>query len=146
LGLGGLLEAAGRAVDTVRRALPYMVPGPVIVHRGPGGEVRVDVPLLYQGLALDRIHYDPGEGRPSPKGRPVAWGGSVDLDVVSNIMKVDVSELRVLDAAEYREPEGAWVVPLAWSSFIVAHVRVSGDGVEIIPDHALTREVRRMAP
>jgi hypothetical protein len=141
-----LLEAARRAVDTVKRALPYMVPGPAIVHRGPGGEIHVDVPLLYQGVALDRIHYDPGEGRPSPKGRPAPWRGDVDLTVVADIMKTVVSELRVLDAAEYREPEAAWVVPLAWGPFIVAHVRVSGDGVEVIPDYALTRELRRMAP
>ncbi|BEP17754.1 hypothetical protein PYJP_11060 [Pyrofollis japonicus] len=141
-----LLEAARRAIDTVSRALPYIVPGPIILHRGPAGEVHVDIPLLYQGMALDKIHFDPGENRPSPKGRPIVWLGKIDLHEVREIAKTIVSELRVLGAAEYREPEAAWIVPLAWGPFIVAHIKVSSNGDEIIPDYGLTRELRRMAP
>nr|QEK14175.1 hypothetical protein FPV09_02535 [Thermococcus aciditolerans] len=43
----------------------------------------------------------------------------------------------------FREPENCWVVPVAWKSFIILHVRVSADEKELIPDYGLTEEVRR---
>ena len=140
-------ELAQRAIDTVARALPYMVAGPPLIRRGPGGELHIDVPLLYHGLALDRIHFDPVAMAPSPKGRPVrAYGISVDRGAVEEAMKRVVKGLRVVEAVEFREPENAWAVPLAWRLFIVAHVRVSYDGSELLPDYGLTEEVRRYVP
>ncbi len=138
------LEAAGRAVETVRAALEFFVVGPPIVHRGPAGDVHVDVPLMYHDFALDRVHFDPVLRCPSPKGRPGrAWGVEVSVEEVREVMERVLSEVRVVDAAEFREPEDAWVVPLAWRHIIIAHIRVSSDGEELIPDYGLTEEVRR---
>ncbi len=138
------LDNAFRAVETVRAALEYIVVGPPIVHRGPTGDVHVDVPLMYHDFALDHVHFDPVMRCPSPKGRPArAWGVEVDADFVRKVMEEVLKEIRVIDAAEFREPEDAWVVPLAWKHVIIAHIRVSSDGEELIPDYGLTEEVRR---
>ena len=138
------IDAAGRAVETVKRALEYVVAGPLIVHRGPRGEVSVDVPLMYQNFALDRVHFDPVLRMPSPKGRPGrAWNVELSLDEVQDVMERVLGEVWVVEAAEFREPEDAWAVPLAWRHVIIAHVRVSRDGGEIVPDYGLTEEVRR---
>jgi len=81
---------------------------------------------------------------PSPKGRPIrAFKESISREEVANVMDSIIRELKVLEGAEYREPERAWIVPLAWGPYIVAHVRVSSEGNEIIPDYGLTEEVRR---
>lgn len=137
-------ESASRAIGTVKVAIPYVLIGPPIVRYGPGGEVHVDVPLMYHDLALDRVHYDPVSRAPSPKGRPVhVRGVRVDVGEVKAVMAAVLKEVRVVDAAEFREPEAAWVVPLAWRSLIIAHVKVSYDGRELIPDYGLTEEVRR---
>ncbi len=139
------VSQAERAIETVRRALPYMFFGPPIVRRGPAGDVHVDVPLMYHDYALDRVHYDPVARCPSPKGRPAkAFGVEVDLDEVRMVMDSVLKELRVVDAVEFREPEDAWIVPLAWKLYIVAHIKVSRDGSELIPDVGLTAEVRRL--
>ncbi len=139
------MEAAGKAIETAARALAYVTVGPPIVRYGPGGEVHVDVPLMYQGFALDRVHFDPLAMAPSPKGRPVhVHGVRVDVEAVRRAMESALKELRILDAVEYREPEAAWAVPIAWRRFIVAHVKVSSDGSELIPDYGLTEEVRRL--
>ncbi len=141
----GLLAAASRAIETARRALPYVVAGPPIIRRGPAGDIHVDVPLMYQGFALDRIHYDPASHSPSPKGRPVhAMLGDMDPSSIAREAEAILGELRVLEAAEYRGPEAAWAVPVAWRSFIIAHIKVSEDGGEIVPDYGLTEEVRRL--
>ena len=138
--------AAGRAVETVRAGLPYFYAGPALVRRGPGGEVVVDVPLMYQGFALDRVHYDPVLRSPSPKGRPGrAWGVEVDPLEAQRVVGEALGEAWVLGAAEYREPEDVWVVGIAWKHMVIAHVRVSGDGAEIVPDYHLTGEVQRYA-
>ncbi len=137
-------EAVQLAIKTVENVLPHIIVGPPIIRSGPAGEVHVDVPLMYQNFALDRVHYDPYLKAPSPKGRPVrAWGVSVNADEVRNVMEQILKELRVIDAAEYREPESAWAIPIAWKLIIVAHIKVSSDGKEIVPDYGLTEEVRR---
>jgi len=143
-GRGVDLDSARRAVETVKAALEYIVVGPPIVHRGPAGDVHVDVPLMYHDFALDRVHFDPAMNCPSPKGRPGrAWDVEVDVGVVRKVMEGVLREARVIDAAEFREPEDAWVVPLAWKHIIIAHIRVSSDGRELVPDYGLTDEVRR---
>ncbi len=136
-------ESAIRAVETVKSALPLLSMGPPIVGRGPAGETHVDLPIIYQGYALDRVHFDPSTMEPSPKGRPVIFSGSIDREAIVKRANEILEELRALDAAEYREPERCWVVPLAWGPYLVAHIKVSSDGRELIPDYGLTEEVRR---
>jgi len=125
-------------------AVPLMTIGPPLIRYGPKEEVHVDVPLMYQSFAVDRIHYDPMLKAPSPKGRPgKAWGVKVDTREVVRVMEEAVKEISVVGAVEYREPEAAWAVPLSWRILIIAYVRVSHDASEILPDYGLTEEVRR---
>lgn len=118
-----------------------------LVRLGPGGENHVDVPIMYNGFALDRIHFDPLSMRPLPKGKPGVKGAQrVREEEVRKAAQEILSELRVLDAAEFRDPESAWAVPVAWRHLIVAHIKVSYDGGELVPDYGLTGEVMRYAP
>ncbi len=138
-------EWAQEAISTVKKALSYFSAGPPLIHVGLRGEIHIDVPLMYQGYGLDRIHYDPKARQPSPKGRPVHCFDveKPSDEEVKEIMNRVISESRVIEAAEFRDPEDCWVVPLAWGPFIIAHVRVSRDGRELIPDYGLTAEVKR---
>ena len=135
-------ESAERAVELARRALEFASTGPLIARRGPGG-VEVLVPLIYQGVALDLIALDPESLAPLPRGAHLLGASEPDPSRAREAVARLVEELRVLDAAEYREPEDAWVVPLAWRSLIVGHVKVSGDGRLILPDRRATDELRR---
>ena len=133
---------AMKAIETVKSILNLLVIGPIIMHRGPEGDVHIDIPLVYDGVALDRIHYDPLTNTFSPKGRPVhARIDRIDLEYVKENANKMLQELRVLDAVEYREPERCWVVPLAWKTYIVAHVKVDVEGEELVPDYGLTAEL-----
>ena len=140
------LEDAEKAVNTVKAALGY-VTTTILSRVGPAGDLCVDIALLYHGFALDRIHYDPETGTPSPKGRPVCTHRYGDRAAVEEqareLAKRIPGELWVVEAAEYRAPERVWVVPLAWRHYSVAHVKVSSDGTELVPDYGLTEEVRR---
>ena len=130
-------EDAEKAIELVKKALPFFRPGKPL--RRPDG---IDVPILYLDFAIDRMHFNPLSGTPLPKGFP---GHFRDFECSSLEEKAQevLKELKVIDACEFREPEDCWVVPLAWKSFIVLHVRVSRDGEELVPDYGLTEEVRR---
>ena len=136
---------AARAVEAARLALDLAVAGPPLVERAPRG-VRVDVPILYEGMALDRVHYDPELGAPSPKGRPVEapWRPGLEEEARRRV-EASLREADVLPGAEYRAPEEAWAVPVAWRSMIIAWIRVSWDAKWILGDPGLTAEVVRRA-
>ncbi|ASJ02890.1 hypothetical protein A3L09_06270 [Thermococcus profundus] len=131
------VEKAGRAVELVGKALPLFRAGKPIMK--PDG---VDIPVLYLNFAVDRLHYDPGRKMPLPKGCPRS-SGPFDVEGIEEEVEGILGKAQVLPAAEFREPENCWVVPVAWRSFVVIHVRVSADGEEIVPDYGLTEEIRR---
>ncbi len=133
-------EKAIIAIETVRKILSLMEAGPFLTHRGPRGEIHYDIPLMYQGFALDRLHYDPWEKRLLPKGMPHVQAKEETPETSYDEVAKLVRELRVLDAVEFREPEQAWLVPIAWRSFIVAHIKVDVEGKEVVPDYHLTEE------
>lgn len=133
-----------KAVETVKAAMPLLTAGTPLIKRGLRGEVHVDVPVTYMNFAVDRIHYDPYLKAPSPKGRPAkAWDVDVEPREVQRIVEEVLKEAQVIQGAEYRESEDAWAVPVVWKGLIIMHVRVSYDGEQIVPDHALTEELRR---
>ncbi|KUH34522.1 hypothetical protein APY94_01505 [Thermococcus celericrescens] len=131
------IENAERAIELVRKALPLFRAGEPILK--PDG---VDVPVLYLNFAIDRLHYDPERRIPLPKGRPRS-SRPFEVEGIAEEAERILKEVRVLPAAEFREPENCWVVPVAWRSFVVLHVRISADGKEIVPDYGLTEEIRR---
>ena len=128
---------AEKAVELVKKALPFFRPGKPL--RRPDG---VDVPILYLNFAIDRMHFNPLSGTPLPKGFPGHFR-DFECSAVEEKAREVLGKLEVIGACEFREPEDCWVVPLAWKSFIVLHVRVSRDGEELVPDYGLTEEVRR---
>ena len=141
-------EEAAIAVSAAKAAAERLRAAPPIIRRTPRGYA-VDVPLLYNGVAVDRMHLDPQSLEPLPKGMPEppspAPSPPEPLAAQSAAEKA-ARELRALDAAEYRGPEAAWAVPLAWRSLVVAHIRirVAGGQGEVVPDEPLTLEVQRL--
>ncbi|MHA1312173.1 MAG: hypothetical protein ACTSQO_14760 [Candidatus Helarchaeota archaeon] len=132
------------AIEQVKKLIPYLFIGPVFVHRRINGEINVEVPLMYNGFALDRIHFDLRTNSPAPKGHnPFYFNIKVDKKRIKLRMEKILSELKVLDATEFRDPESAWAIPLVWNHFIIAHIKVNFENLEILQDYPLTQEVRR---
>ncbi len=141
------LEKAERAIQTVKNALPYFNIGPLLRRPHPPEGAVSEVPLLYNGVALDRLVFDPERRVFLPKGsHPVPLSSRVEQDKILEYISGMMGELRVVEAVECRMPEKAYAVPLAWRHYIVAHVKVSENGEELIPDYPLTMEVSGRAP
>ncbi len=131
-------EHALKAITLAERVLPNLQALQVNKHRhGP-----IDVIITYDGLAVDVVHYDPYTKTPSPKGRPVEYSSDVNpVEVLRNVNRA-LEEAYVLKGAEYRKPEDAWVVPVAWRNMIILHLKISGDGGRLIADPGLQRRLR----
>ena len=53
------MESANVAIENVKNMLDLLILGPLLIKKGPRGEASIDIPLMYNGYALDRIHFDP---------------------------------------------------------------------------------------
>ncbi len=131
-----------RAISTAKETLRFLTAGMPIIKRSPKGGVHVDVPVMFMDFAIDRIHYDPQLGV-SPKGRPVRIYSKINPQKIIETIDKILREAYVVEAVEFREPDNAWIIPVAWKKLIIMHIKVSESGEEIIPDYGLTNEVRR---
>ncbi len=55
------------AIEQIKKLTQYLFIGLVFVHRRINGEINIEVPLMYNGFALDRIHFDLRTYSPVPK-------------------------------------------------------------------------------
>ena len=142
-GSSGWERESAIAVDAAKRAGAHLVPGKVWTMMAPRGETEIKAAVLYEGAVVAVLHFTP-DGEVLPLGVPPAASATAAEGVkkVYQVLASVVSSLRVLDAAEYRDPESAWVVPLAYGNMIVAHIKVSPSGA-IVPDYPAQQEMER---
>jgi hypothetical protein len=109
----------------------------------PRGEVEVKAAITYDGTAVAVLRFNPQDGALLPLGvHPRAFGVNPPLETIKRTLPSIVSSLEVLNGAEYREPENAWVVPLAHEGMIVAHLKIYADGIHVVPDYPANQEMR----
>ncbi len=133
---------AEKAIDTARRAKPYLIPGKVWLWREPGGEVVYKAGLVYQGAVIGVIEFDPSSGNPIPGGyKPYLFNATQPIENIKKILPSVVNGLQVLSGAEYRAPEACWIVPLAYKGMIVAHIKIYYDGEHVVPDYPANQEM-----
>ncbi len=139
----GLLSNAPAAIKTAREAKKYFSSWKLWRHKGLAGEVIIKAAVIYSGVAISSLEFDPLTGRVLPKGyHPMCFESKIRLEEVRRELPKVVSELKVLGGAEFRDKERCWIVPLGYRGMIVAHVKVYQDGVHIVPDYPLDQEMR----
>jgi len=146
------LNTAQKAVDTAKALVPYLKPGEVWIMRAPRGEVEVKGAILYQGEVVGVVHFDPQTGAPIPLGyHPRVFEVRVPLETVkAELLKV-IKGLKILEGAEYREPEACWAIPFAYQGMLLGHIRIYYDGTRVVPDYRAKEEMeafsgRRIGP
>ncbi len=137
------LQNAPKAVETAKAARAYFVPGKVWAIRAPGGEVILKAAIVYKGMAVGVLEFNPIDGTLLPKGyHPRIYSQNAPgFSIVKKNLPQIVSKIEVLDGAEFREPEASWVIPLAVDGMIVAHLKVYYDGIHVVPDFPANQEM-----
>jgi len=139
-----IINNASLAVATAQKAKTYLSAGKVWSMTGPRGEVEVKAAIVYDGTAVAVLHFNPSSGSILPLGIDVVETG-VSPQTIENIKRnlpTIVSNLKILNGAEYRAPESAWCIPLAYKNMIVAHLKIYTDGIHIIPDYPANQEMQ----
>lgn len=135
-------DNALKAVEIAKEVKKYILPGKIWMMRGPAGDMEIKAALVYQGVALDVLRFNPINGELLACGfNPKAYSCTVSLDAVRSRLPTIMAGLVVLEGAEYREPEACWAVPLACGGKIVAHIKVYYDGIHVVPDYPATQEM-----
>jgi len=143
-----IVKNASLAVTTAQKAKKYLMPGKVWSRVGPRGEVEIKAAIIYDGIAVSILHFNSSDGMLLPLGiHPVEIGVSPQVieRVIKNVKRnlpAIVNSLKILNGAEYREPESVWRIPLAYKDMIVAHLKIYVDGIHIVPDYPANQEMQ----
>jgi len=132
-----------KVIEVAREARKYFTPGRVWTYQTPGGEVIIKAAILYQGVAVGALEFNPVDGSILPRGyHPHVFNPVVSLEIIKQKLPSIISNLNVLSGAEYREPEYCWAVPLSFEGKIVTHIKVYYDGIHIVPDYPTLQEMQ----
>lgn len=135
-------ENAIAAVTTGRTSLTRVQAGRVWTKCAPKGDYEIKGCLLLDGEPVVVLHFSPEDGSLLPKGLHALSVGRPEVsELVEKQLEMIVSEVTVLDGAEFREPEFCWMVPVAHRGRIVAHLRVTADGTSVIADKKAKEEL-----
>ncbi|MBX3076138.1 hypothetical protein KF728_21030 [Candidatus Obscuribacterales bacterium] len=137
-------ENALKAVSAARACIGSLAAGKVWKHRAPHG-IEIKGALTIDGSAVVILHFSPEDGSVLPKGLHGFSEGTPELisDIESRLSDYP-ERLIVLEGAEFREPEFCWAIPLVCDGRIVAHLKVSSDGSEIMPDKKAMEEIQSL--
>ncbi len=134
----GSLKKALSIAEEVRNRLSI---GKTWVAKCPSGETLIKVALIYEGSIVSTLEFSPLDGSVLPRGyHPRISSVEVSLRKVIRRAREVLRDLKVLKAAEYREPELCWVVPLAYEGKIVSHIKIYYDASGVLLDFPATQE------
>ncbi|RLE44866.1 hypothetical protein DRJ25_06280 [Candidatus Woesearchaeota archaeon] len=137
-----LLSHLPKAAATVQKLNKQLAPGKVWVMRAPAGEMEIKAGLLYQGVVVAVLHFNPLDGSVLPLGiNPRTYQCTVQLQAIKARISAAIGNLKILPAAEFMGPEACWLFPVALGDTIVAHVKVYYDGIHIVQDYAGNQEM-----
>ncbi len=138
-----LLNNLSTAVTTVQKITSQLTPGKVWTIQGPAGEIEVKAGILYQGTVVAVLHFNPLNGSVLPLGiTPRIYQNTYQMQAVKARLATIIHELKILPAAEFREPEASWAFPIALGNTIVANLKIYYDGIHIVPDYPANQEMR----
>jgi len=137
-----LLANLQQAITTSKKLNKSLSAGKVWFMRSPAGEIEIKGSVLYQGVVVATLHFNPLNGKILPTGiNPQAFQNTADISLVKSNLSTVINRLKVLSAAEFMEPEACWSFPVAMGTIIVAHIKVYYDGIHVIPDYLANQEM-----
>jgi hypothetical protein len=137
-----LLANLQQATATAERLNKLLTPGKVWIMRAPAGEIQIKGGLLYQGIAVALLYFNPVDGSVLPLGiSPHTYPSNIQIKSIKSNLSSAIGNLKILPAAEFMEPEACWSFPVAIGNTIVAHIKVYYDGIHVVQDYMANQEM-----
>ncbi len=137
-----LLSDLQQAITTTGNLNKLLSTGKVWLMHSPTGEVEIKGGVLYQGVVVAVLRFNPLNGNVLPLGlNPHVFQNNIEITrVKSNLSKV-IGNLKILPVAEFMEPEACWSFPVAMDNIIVAHIKIYYDGIHVMEDYLSNQEM-----
>ncbi len=137
-----LLANLPQATTTAGELSKLLSLGKVWIMSGPAGDSDIKCGLLYKGVVVAVLHINPADGSVLPLGiNPHTYQSNIDINSIKSALSSVIENLKILQAAEFMEPEACWSFPIAVGNKIVAHVKIYYDGIHVIEDYAANQEM-----
>ncbi len=137
-----LLNNVSTAATTVQKIMNLLTAGKVWIKKGRAGEIEIKGGVLYQGSVVAVLNFNPVDCSVLPLGIHTSiHQNTYQIQTVKARLTTVIHELKILPAAEFREPEASWVFPVALGNRIVAHLKVYYNGIHIVPDYPANQEM-----
>jgi hypothetical protein len=137
-----LMANLPQALQTIRKLNKLLTAGKVWLTRGPGGELDVKAGLLYQGVAVAVIRFNPLDGNVLPLGlNQQVYQSSLSMQTVKAKFSSLLPQLKILPVAEFIGPETCWSFPVVLGNTVVTHVKIYYNGMYVLPDYPTNQEM-----
>ncbi len=141
-----ILANLQQATNTAQSTLKLITPGKVWISRAPAGEIEIKAGILYQGVVIGVIRFNPLDGRLLPMGiNAHLFQTSIDINTIKAKLPEIIKSLQILPAAKFLEPELSWAFPVAYNNIIVTELKIYYDGIHVVPDYPADQEMRYLA-
>jgi len=130
---------ADQAKATVSAAIPRLSVGQPFTKRGKHGDIKLEVPLMFEGKIVAKVRLNPANGEVLLKGQK-AWAQNLSVTPEQGARTVErmVSEFQV--GAAWLGKQGEWKVPLLYKGAVIAEIKVHGQNGSILPDWKASRD------
>jgi len=137
-----LLANLRQAVAIAENLNKLITPGKVWIMRAPAGEIEIKGGVLYQGVVVAVLRFNPIDGNILPLGvNPHVYQSNIQIQSIKSKLSSVIGNLKFLPAAEFMEPEACWSFPVAMGNSIVAHIKVYYDGIHVVQDFVANQEM-----
>ncbi|MDX2107343.1 MAG: hypothetical protein SFY67_13165 [Candidatus Melainabacteria bacterium] len=134
------MENASKAIDTARDALGKLTKGRIWKHEAPHG-IEIKGSLMQDDKHVAVIHFNGEDASVLPRGlHGLSQGKPEIIKQIEEKLALLPTQMKVLEGAEFREPEECWAIPVALNGRIVCHLKISADGTQLKPDLKIERE------
>ncbi len=130
---------AEQAKATVSAAQPKLAVGKPFTKQGKQGDIKLEVPLAWEGKIVAKVRLNPATGEILTKGQnPFVQKLSVTPEQGTKAVESVVKDLQV--GAAWLGKQGEWKVPLLYKGAIVAEMGVHGQDGSILPDWKASKD------
>ncbi len=131
-----------KVLTTSTEIKPYLRPGKIWATKTPNGEIDLKAAIMYDNYVIATIHFNPCTGQILPEGYNAhCFNLNTTSDQIQNSLNSLIRHITILNAAEYREPESSWAVPITYQGMIIAHIKIYYTGEAIVPDYPAQQEL-----
>jgi len=130
---------ADQAKATVTAAVPNLSLGKPFTKQGKQGDIKLEVPLLFEGKIVGKVRLNPLTGEILTKGQKIQ-APKLSVSPEEAVKTVQTVLPKLLVGPAWLGKGGEWKVPLLYQGAIIVEIGVHGQNGSILPDWKASKD------